>query len=87
MQSEDSKATEIWICIAAICFCLFSVCYTLRKLFKCYLYCRKGPSANETVFKAGFRGDSSTSSTPQSSPDRNEYDPLTPPVHDVADMV
>jgi hypothetical protein len=87
MQSDEGKYTSILLCVAAICFCICTLCYTIRKIFKCFLHCRHGTDYRNIVFKAGLRGDSSTDSTPQNSPNRDEYDPLTPPVRDGTDLV
>ena len=72
--------------LLAILMVIASFLYIIRKMFKCYLSCKTNADGNrETTFKAGFRGDSPTSSTSTAStettPIRNAPNemPATPP--------
>lgn len=65
----------------AIMMTIATLLYIIRKMFKCYLSCKTGADGNrETTFKAGFRGDSPTTST-ETTPIRNAPGemPATPP--------
>lgn len=76
--SEECQHDHIALYIAMSLFALAALVYTIQNAFKCYFRCRKRGTKQEAVFKAGFRGDD-TSSNSTASPQRQDSDPATPP--------
>lgn len=81
----DSVDQFVYLLLAVL-MVIASLLYIIRKMFKCYLSCKTNADGNrETTFKAGFRGDSPTSSTgtasTETTPIRNPPSemPATPP--------
>lgn len=71
-ESHNHEGEHISLYIVVGIFALAAVVYILHKAFKCYIKCTK----KESVFKAGFRDDTSSTSS-NGSPPREE--PPTPP--------
>jgi hypothetical protein len=98
MLSESEGVSELdqfVYLLLAVLMTIASFLYIVRKMFKCYLSCKTNKDGDrETTFKAGFRGDSpSTTSnistisetTPIRTPPQEM--PATPPHYDAEEEV
>lgn len=95
-ESFTDSVDQFVYLLLAVLMVIASLLYIIRKMFKCYLSCKTNADGNrETTFKAGFRGDSPTSTnstgtaSTETTPIRNAPGemPATPPHYEEEEEV